>query len=127
MKRAISREIVYLRDDEVGFLNVDVDVFSKTPLDPLTAALGKPVLVNYVGREGRRYSAHFSLYDPSSADAAIRRLARLIMKLPTPARRLWDQASVCSTSAFRAAFVLTASRARSAAVLRWRLSASARP
>jgi hypothetical protein len=93
VKKAMSPEIVYLRDAEGGFLNVDVDVFSRTPLDPLTAALGKQILVNYVGREGRRYSAHFSLYDPRSADVAIRRLARLIMKLPTPARRLWDQAS----------------------------------
>jgi hypothetical protein len=93
VKRAASREVVYLRDDEVGFLNVDVDVFSRTPLDALTAALGKQILINYVGREGRRYSAHFSLYHPRSADAAIRRLARVIMKLPTRARRLWDQAS----------------------------------
>src|SRR5262245_16622994 len=63
------------------------------PLDSLIAALGKQILVNYIGREGRRYSAHFSLYEPRSADAAIRRLARLIMNLPTPVRRLWNQAS----------------------------------
>jgi hypothetical protein len=93
VKRFKSREIVYLCDGDSAFLNVDVDVFSRTPLDFLVAAFGGEVLVNYVGREGRRYSAHFSLYEPRNADAAIRRLAQLITKLPRPARQLWNQAS----------------------------------
>ena len=33
------------------------------------------------------------MYDPRNADAAIRRLSRLIAKLPKPARQLWNQAS----------------------------------
>ena len=93
MKRFEPREIVYLRDGDSAFLNVDVDVFSKTPLDSLVAAFGREVLVNYVGREGRRYSAHLSLYEPHNADAAIRRLVQLITKLQRPARQLWNQAS----------------------------------
>jgi hypothetical protein len=84
---------VYLRDGDSAFLNVDVDVFSKTPLDSLVAAFGREVCVNYVGRERRRYSAHFSLYEPRNADAAVRQLAQLITKLPRPARQLWNQAS----------------------------------
>jgi hypothetical protein len=50
-------------------------------------------MVHYVGRERRRYSAHFSLWFPRNADVAIKRLARLITKLPPPARRMWNQAS----------------------------------
>lgn len=93
-KRFKSREIVYLRDGDSAFLNVDVDVFSRRPLDSLVAAFGGEVLVNYVGREGdRRYSAPFSLYEPRNADAAIRRLAQLIMRLPRSPRQLWNQAS----------------------------------
>jgi hypothetical protein len=93
VKRSASREIIYLHDDESAFLNVDVDVFSRIPLDALVAAFGQKVMVHYVGRERRRYSAHFSLWSPRHADAAIKRLAQLIVKLPKPARRLWDQAS----------------------------------
>jgi hypothetical protein len=93
VKRFKSREIVYVRDGDSAFLNVDVDVISTVPLDSLVVALGQEVLINYVGRERRRYSAHFSSYDPRNADAAIRRLARLIAKLPKPARQLWNQAS----------------------------------
>jgi hypothetical protein len=93
MKRFKAQQIVYLRDGDSTFLNVDVQVFSSTPLDSLAAALGREILVNYVGREGRRYSAHFSLYHPRNADAAIRRLAQLIRKLPKSARQLWSEAS----------------------------------
>jgi hypothetical protein len=35
-----SKTIIYVRDDETAFLNVDVDVFSKVALEPLAAALG---------------------------------------------------------------------------------------
>jgi hypothetical protein len=69
-------------------------MFSRTPLDSLVAALGPEASVHYVGRERRRCSAHFSLYSPRNADVAIKRLARLLMNLPRPARRLWNQASM---------------------------------
>jgi hypothetical protein len=84
--------IVYVPERETAFLNVDVDVLSATPLERLVAALGRSVSVHYVGREGRRYGAHFALYGPRTADSAIRRLVRKIEKLPRPARKLWDTA-----------------------------------
>jgi hypothetical protein len=74
---------------ETIFANVDVDVRSGSPLEPLAAALGKRVLVQFVGREGRAHACHFSLYAPGNADRAIRTLARLISNLPLPARRVW--------------------------------------
>jgi hypothetical protein len=93
VKQPDSRRTIYVRKTETAFLNVDVDVFSRTPLDALVAAFGENVMVHYVGRERRQYSAHFSLWFPRNADAAIRNLAELITKLPKPARRMWNQAS----------------------------------
>jgi hypothetical protein len=93
VKPSDSREIIYLHEGESAFLNVDVDLFSRTPLDSLVAAFGQKVMVHYVGRERRRYSAHFSLGFPRSADVAIKRLVRLITKLPIPARRIWNKAT----------------------------------
>ena len=81
-------------DDETRFLNVDVDVWSKTDLQPLIAAFGTKVLVHYVGPEGRERAAHFSLASAHGkrADAIIRRLVALVEQLPTTARRRWDRA-----------------------------------
>ena len=88
-----AREVVYVNPGEAAFLNVDVDVRSRSPLEALVARLGPSVLINHVGAEGRgRHGAHFSLYHPKSADHAIRRLAKLIGQLPTSARRLWNGA-----------------------------------
>ncbi|MCA1560107.1 MAG: hypothetical protein LC804_07520 [Acidobacteria bacterium] len=77
---------------ETTFLNLDVDVLSLTRLDPLAAALGRQVMVHYIGREGRHYAAHFSLYNPSTADRAVKTLAPLIVRFPAPARRCWNRA-----------------------------------
>jgi hypothetical protein len=90
--RSSSREITYLHEGESAFLNVDVDLFSATPLDALVAALGRKVMVHYVGRERRSYTAHFSLWFPRNADVAIKRLAQMITKLPRPGRHMWSQA-----------------------------------
>jgi hypothetical protein len=79
---------------QTHFLNVDLDVFSRSTLETLVKALGKRVHVNYVGREKGRYSAHLSL--PSygqSADSLIRKLAQLVGKLSPTARRLWRSAT----------------------------------
>jgi hypothetical protein len=80
--------------NETRFLNVDVDVWSRSDLQPLVAALGRKILVHYVGRERREQSAHFSLASAHAkdADAIIRRLVALIEALPSPARQLWNRA-----------------------------------
>lgn len=81
--------------ESTRFLNVDLDIYSKTHLKPLVSALGKEVFALHQGREGRLWSAHLELSDqPRSADEAIRRLSALIRSLPPEARRLWDAAKI---------------------------------
>jgi hypothetical protein len=76
------------------FLNVDVDVWSKSDLQPLVAALGRKILVHYVGADPTEQSAHFSLATAhgKDADTIIRRLVALIEHLPARARQLWNRA-----------------------------------
>ena len=91
-----SKTIIYIRDDETAFLNVDVGVYSRSPLDALAAALGDRVSLHYVGRVGRgRFQLHFALWlgDSRDADSAIHGLVKLIESLPRPARRLWTTAT----------------------------------
>jgi hypothetical protein len=77
-----------------GFLNVDLDVYSRSNLAPLAAALEPKTFILYAGREVNRYGAHFELCGlPKSADAAILGLAALIRSLPSAARKLWDTAT----------------------------------
>jgi hypothetical protein len=82
---------------ETHFMNVDLDVFSSRPLDPLAAAFGKRVIVLYVGGERRRYRAHFEVRESfkrnADADKFVRRFVELIRGLPPGARRLWNGAS----------------------------------
>ena len=82
------------RNEQTHFLNVDVDVYGRTDLQPLVAALGKKVIVHYVGPEGREQSAHFSLASAygEDADTLTHRLAGLIKRLPLAARQIWDRA-----------------------------------
>ena len=90
---AKSKTIVYVKDDETAFLNVDVDVFSRSPLEPLAAALGKKVSLRYIGRVGRGlFQLHFALYSPKSANSAAKRIVKLIESLPSSPRRLWNTA-----------------------------------
>ena len=83
-------------EDATNFLNVDLDIFSKSRLNKLVAAFGDKIMVHYVGRDRSRYSAHFALgyYFPNTADTAIRAIARLVNDLPRSARKLWDGAQV---------------------------------
>jgi hypothetical protein len=85
-----------LRDfpDRTCFMDVDLDILSRVPLDPLVAALGKKVGVHYVGREGRAYGAHLHLADAykKTADTRMRELVRLVRQLPPLPRKLWYSA-----------------------------------
>jgi hypothetical protein len=75
------------------FLNVDLDILSRSPLEPLVEALGKGVFVHHVGREGKQHGAHVSLssYD-QSADSLMRAMARRVEKLAPVAKKLWNTA-----------------------------------
>jgi|HubBroStandDraft_1064217.scaffolds.fasta_scaffold373939_2 hypothetical protein len=44
------------RSPATEFLNVDLDIYSRFDLQPLVKALGKKVIILYVGRERRKYS-----------------------------------------------------------------------
>lgn len=76
------------------FLNVDLDISSRSDLAPLVVALGRKVIPLYVGREGRGYSAHLELARvPKDANTAIQRFTTLVRALPADARALWQTAA----------------------------------
>ncbi|HYN09876.1 MAG TPA: hypothetical protein VES67_21005 [Vicinamibacterales bacterium] len=83
------------QEDETTLLNVDLDIWSRTPLEPLVAALGKRVYALHVGKEGRRYGAHLELARSGhsrGADGLIRDFVSLVRKLPPRSRALWNRA-----------------------------------
>ena len=76
-----------------GFLNVDLEIFSKHDLQPLINALGEKVLILYSAREGRTYRAHLELARTTiTPDATIRAFCALIERLPKAARYSWNEA-----------------------------------
>lgn len=77
-----------------AFLNVDLRIYSKSDLQPLVAAMGKKIVVLYVGRERRMHKAQLELAigHPKSPESAIRKYCELIRQLPVDARELWDTA-----------------------------------
>jgi hypothetical protein len=78
----------------VRFLNVDLDVRSREDLTPLAEALEPQVFALHVGRVGRGWMARFELSrQPKTADAAIRRLAAAVERLPARERARWRRAS----------------------------------
>ena len=82
-------------DTATTFLNVDLELYSRSNLQPLVASLGQRVFTLHVGRDGQTYSAHLELSrEPKTADLAIRSLAALIHTLPKAERKLWDTATV---------------------------------
>jgi hypothetical protein len=80
---------------ETTFLNVDLDIWSRSPLDSLVAAFGRRVVVLHTGKEGRRYAAHLELArngQSRGADRRIRDFVSLIRRLPPRARAAWNRA-----------------------------------
>jgi len=80
--------------DETYFLNVDLDVFARSSLEPLAEAFGSKVFQLYVGRHGRNYGAHFELRASPGrgADALIVGLVQLVKSLPRSVRTIWNEA-----------------------------------
>jgi hypothetical protein len=88
--------------DKLQFLNVDLDIRSKSDLQPLVDALGDKMIVLYVGRENRHYKARLELngshHKREAAkhekvpEAIILGFCKLIRNLPLAARKLWDGA-----------------------------------
>jgi hypothetical protein len=76
---------------ETTFLNVDLDLWSRTPLEPLVHALGSSVIELFVGHDGRQHAARLEWARSSQKpDVIIQRLVAAIERLPRPARRLWN-------------------------------------
>src|SRR5437868_4051787 len=76
------------------FLNVDLDVYSRSDLQPLVNSFGKKVIALYVGHERRMYSAHLELaaVQKPSADSTIRAFCTLVRALRKTERELWNGA-----------------------------------
>jgi hypothetical protein len=78
-----------------AFLNVDLDIWSRAPLDDLVTAFGQKVVVLHVGKEGRQYGAHLEVaLSPPDADRTIRRFVTLVDGLPRSTRKIWETAQV---------------------------------
>ncbi len=80
--------------NETYFLNVDLDVFARSPLEPLAAAFGSSVIPLYVGRHGNQFRAHFELSASSrkGADALMAGFVQLVKSMPRAARLAWNRA-----------------------------------
>ena len=77
------------------FLNIDLDLWSKSSLDPLLHAFGRKVVLLHAGKDGREYRAHLELASESgNPEVVLRRFVRLEQELPRPARALWNRARV---------------------------------
>ena len=91
MLRASSRGVA----EPTHYANVDLDVYSRVPLDGLVRALGDEAFVLWAGGSRRKYEAHVELASSHmgvSADDTIVELTRLIRKLPPVHRKIWNSA-----------------------------------
>ncbi len=77
------------------FLNVDLDVSADRDLAPLVQAMLPSVRPLHCSRVGRGYTARLELsVQPRTPDEAIRKLGRVLERLPGSARKLWARARV---------------------------------
>ena len=77
------------------YLNVDLDIYSRVPLNDLVDSMGRDVLVLYAGGTRQKYEAHLELASSLmdvTADRTIIGLTRLVKRLPPRYRKIWDSA-----------------------------------
>jgi len=75
------------------YLNVDLEIRSRSDLTPLVEALRHRLFVLHAGRIQRTFFASFETFGRSHPpDVAIRHLATALLRLPPSLRRLWRQA-----------------------------------
>jgi hypothetical protein len=75
------------------FLNVDLEIFSRSALEPLVAAFGKRVITLYLGPEFGFNKAVLEVSGkPKSPDTAILDFCKLIRSLPEREFTLWEAA-----------------------------------
>lgn len=79
--------------EKTTFLNVDLDIWSASDLQPLVDGFGARVYLLHAAREKRTYWVLLELSgQPKSADSCIRRFCALIRALPRAQRTLWNKA-----------------------------------
>ncbi len=80
--------------DKSCFMNVALEIFSKSDLKPVADAFGSNVTVFYLGKEFGLFKAYFYPGWPQSntPETGILRYCKLIQKLPKKERNLWDSA-----------------------------------
>jgi hypothetical protein len=91
--------MVFSTLDETLFRNVDLDIYSRSDLQPLVTALGHRVIDLYVGRVRRTYEAHLELAtgrNNQTVASIILGFCKLIERLPSAKRELWDSAKTRS-------------------------------
>jgi hypothetical protein len=84
-----------LEPEPTHYVNVDLDVYSRVPLEGFVQALGDEAFVLFVGGGRRKFEAHLELassHMTMSADDTIVGLTRLIQSLPRVQRKVWDSA-----------------------------------
>jgi len=76
-----------------AYINVDLEIRSRSDLRPLADALSRKLFVLFAGRIGSAYMASFEVSGVDlPPDLAIRRMARALSTLPKSSQRLWKQA-----------------------------------
>lgn len=81
------------------FCNVDLDIYSKSDLQPLVSAFGDKIIDLYVGRVKRTYEAHLELgawKRNQTPSWVMLGFCKLIKELPPGKRRIWDAAKTKS-------------------------------
>ena len=82
-----------------GFRNVDLAIFSRTPLDLIAEEVGRKAFILFCGRmdgRSRRYLLSLELKRvPRNPDASILALCELAGGLSTKAKQLWKACEPC--------------------------------
>jgi hypothetical protein len=80
--------------DKSSFMNVALEIFSRSDLTPIADVFGSNVTVFYLGKEFGLFKAYFYPGWPQSntPESGILRYCKLIQKLPKEERKLWNSA-----------------------------------
>jgi hypothetical protein len=89
----MARQRLETSDAAARYLNVDLEIRSRSDLAPLAKALSRRLIVLHVGKVGREYLLSLEVSGLSvHPDAIIRRFDRVISSLPPVVRTLWTRA-----------------------------------
>lgn len=77
------------------FLNVDLEIASRSSLEPLDAELGPRLFALYRGHEGKLDRAHYETrHQYDDAETCLRAMLRVLHRMSPKARRCWRGATV---------------------------------